>query len=417
MALYATNRFAGDGATTSYEFNFVGKYIARTHVKVYQEDNVTKARTPVAITDSNFLNDTTLRNLPVTPAGKTLVIYRDTPKPPLVDFTNGSRFTEYNMDLVARHGLFVAMEAMDAGGIDAREQLVAAIAVVTGRVDDATAAATSATAAATSATTSATTASTQAGIATAKAAEAAASAASVDTAFLRNRANHTGTQAASTIAGLTGWMANPTAVQSINGGQLAGMRNRLINGDMRVNQRGFSGVWADISNTAYGPDRWKRSGLTNKAQIVEAGNFKPSTVHTLSGVGVTTSQVTSPASGNWAIIVPNGATNVMLEEGTIATPFENRPYGLELALCQRYYEEVAYRVDTATAAAANFGSVFIAYKATKRTLPTLWHKELAVNNCAFNSFQDTRIHGCTATYNTGSAAGFATATLVADAEL
>ena len=29
MAIYATNRFAGDGVTTSYEFNFVGKYIAR----------------------------------------------------------------------------------------------------------------------------------------------------------------------------------------------------------------------------------------------------------------------------------------------------------------------------------------------------------------------------------------------------
>lgn len=30
---------------------------------------------------------------------------------------------------------------------------------------------------------------------------------------------------------------------------------------------------------------------------------------------------------------------VQLEEGAVATPFENRPYGLELSLCQRYYEE------------------------------------------------------------------------------
>ena len=162
MALFATNRFAGDGVTTSYEFNFVGKYLARPHVKVYQEDNATKARTPIAITDSNFLNDTTLRNLPVTPTGKTLVIYRDTPKPPLVDFTNGSRFTEYNMDLVARQGLFVAMEAMDAGGPDARQQLLDAVAVAVGLVNDATAAVSDATAAAATAAASALSASTSA---------------------------------------------------------------------------------------------------------------------------------------------------------------------------------------------------------------------------------------------------------------
>ena len=155
MALYATNRFPGDGSTTSYEFNFVGKYIARTHVKVYQEDNATKVRTSVPINDSNFLNDTTLRSLPVTPVGSTLVIYRDTPKPPLVDFVNGSRFTEYNMDLVARQGLFVAMEALDAGDSDARQQLLDAITVVVGLVDDATAAISDATAAALAAATSA----------------------------------------------------------------------------------------------------------------------------------------------------------------------------------------------------------------------------------------------------------------------
>lgn len=114
MTLYATNRFAGDGATTSYEFNFAGKYIARDHVKVYQEDNATLARTPIAISDSNFLNDTTLRNLPVTPVGKTLVIYRDTPKPPMVDFTNGARFTEASLDTAARQGAFIAVESADA---------------------------------------------------------------------------------------------------------------------------------------------------------------------------------------------------------------------------------------------------------------------------------------------------------------
>ena len=32
-----------------------------------------------------------------------------------------------------------------------------------------------------------------------------------------------------------------------------------------------------------------------------------------------------------------GLTGVQLEIGSVATPFEQRPYGMELALCQRYY--------------------------------------------------------------------------------
>ena len=45
-------------------------------------------------------------------------------------------------------------------------------------------------------------------------------------------------------------------------------------------------------------------------------------------------------SFNWAGVVGNyiEIAQVQLEEGSVATPFENRPYGLELSLCQRYYE-------------------------------------------------------------------------------
>lgn len=220
MALFATNRFAGDGATTSYEFSFVGKYIARPHVKVYQEDNATQARTPIAITDSNFLNDTTLRSLPVTPAGKTLVIYRDTPKPPLVDFTNGSRFTEYNMDLVARQGLFVAMEAMDAGGIDAREQLLATIAVVAGLVDDATATVSDATAAALAAATSASNAAASAAAAESAAQQVADNTASAlaskDAAAASAVAANTSKNAAATSAANAAGSATTAATQAGN---------------------------------------------------------------------------------------------------------------------------------------------------------------------------------------------------------
>lgn len=48
---------------------------------------------------------------------------------------------------------------------------------------------------------------------------------------------------------------------------------------------------------------------------------------------------------------------VQLEEGSVATPFENRPYGLELSLCQRYYES-SYSNDVTVGSASTLGAKF-----------------------------------------------------------
>ena len=48
-------------------------------------------------------------------------------------------------------------------------------------------------------------------------------------------------------------------------------------------------------------------------------------------------------------------TGVQLELGKVATPFEHRSYGEELALCQRYYEK-SYNQGTAPATATHLGS-------------------------------------------------------------
>lgn len=89
----------------------------------------------------------------------------------------------------------------------------------------------------------------------------------------------------------------------------------------------------------------------------------------------------SAESNSWSI------TGIQLEEGTQATPFEQRPIGVELALCQRYYEKsyadgVATATNTATGVhyQSSFGNasgqhfITVRFQTLKRANPTvsLW---------------------------------------------
>lgn len=206
-----------------------------------------------------------------------------------------------------------------------------------------------------------------------------------------------------------------------------GFRNKIINGDMRVAQRGTSGS-APVGVYTYTVDRWAvdvsgapinwsqqigpaggqlsclivtgTTGNTATAvrQRIEAlnciglsgkkvtvsfklyGNFSggtitpillyPNAVDSFNGVQTviqTGNPVPIPNDGSWHSIpvtftfnalpsgvlnglnvsfvsnaVPNGKafgiSEVQIEIGEVATPFERRPYGQELVLCQRYYE-------------------------------------------------------------------------------
>jgi hypothetical protein len=82
------------------------------------------------------------------------------------------------------------------------------------------------------------------------------------------------------------------------------------------------------------------------------------------------------ATGAVSVVGTNGATwyvtGIMLEKGSTATSFDYRPFGTELALCQRYYEVVnatlgAY-VDNGAVDNVRF---YIAFKVTKRANPTV----------------------------------------------
>ncbi|AOV62046.1 tail fiber protein [Synechococcus phage S-CAM7] len=135
-------------------------------------------------------------------------------------------------------------------------------------------------------------------------------------------------------------------ITSFNGGGLT-FRNILYNGwvntSNEINQRGKT--ISEVSDGDYWADRWQRVSSTTMTQKVEEGNYIPNRTYTLSGNNVTTVQVTSPASGTWNWgTVPSNASLVQLELGDTPSAFEYRPKGLELGLCQRYYQNLNVRM-------------------------------------------------------------------------
>ena len=161
------------------------------------------------------------------------------------------------------------------------------------------------------------------------------------------------------------------AVASINGGPLAGLRNRIINGGFGVNQRAYvSG--AAVGAGLYGHDRWKMAAsgdtytfsttanvttVTIPAgkvlqQVIEGLNLESGT-YTLSWSGTAqgkigagsygASGITGSITGGTNTTIefgPGTVSKAQLEFGSVATAFEQRFYGIELALCQRYYYRV-----------------------------------------------------------------------------
>lgn len=78
---------------------------------------------------------------------------------------------------------------------------------------------------------------------------------------------------------------------------------------------------------------------------------------------------TNLASGNNASVNYWQITGVQVEQGTQPTPFEQRPLGTELTLCQRYYEK-SNGIHQVTAGATGFGGNtywnWVSYKVEKR---------------------------------------------------
>jgi len=78
-------------------------------------------------------------------------------------------------------------------------------------------------------------------------------------------------------------------------------------------------------------------------------------------------------TGQTNLIATNGATfyitGVQLEKGSTATSFDYRPYGTELALCQRYYSVIPGNIFGTAYSSAGLGMFY--FPTTMRATPSL----------------------------------------------
>lgn len=188
-------------------------------------------------------------------------------------------------------------------------------------------------------------------------------------------------------------------------------RNLIINGSGRINQRGYVSGTATTGANQFTLDRWfvvtsgqdltftgDDSGRVMTApaggvrQVIEGANiiggsyvlnWDGTATATVNGVARTKGEVfTMTANTNAVIAFASGTfTDVQLEKGSLATPFEWRPVGQERELCQRYYEVCLGGVLGYAATIGDFIGGTTNFKTVKRATPSVARvSDLNINN-------------------------------------
>lgn len=216
------------------------------------------------------------------------------------------------------------------------------------------------------------------------------------------------------VVGLLGSTGNAAEARNALGiGSAISFRNLLINANGAINQRGYVSGTAVGSASTYTLDRWRvvTSGqnlafgaatpdrmMTAPAggveQVVE-GAMVAGGVHTLRWTGTASATVNGvavangantpslPANENVTVRFMGGTfSQPQLEAGIVATPYERRPIGLELTLCQRYFWAITGSgvMGVGQATGTNTCAIFIQFPTQMRAPPSFGANALAVIN-------------------------------------
>ena len=220
-----------------------------------------------------------------------------------------------------------------------------------------------------------------------------------------------------------------TADTSIAAGDTAGIQN-IIEGSNARNLIGNTftiSFWVRSSKTGVhcvailnsGADRSYVAEYTvnvantweKKTILVSGGLITAGTWNWTNGIGIrlnwalaagTTFQTTAGAWQTGAFFATSNQVNtldtvgnifaitgVQLEIGAEATIFDHRPYGTELALCQRYYEIIRVSVGQFNASAGNTACVSVPFKVSKRAAPTVTAGNVLTSSNVFSASYDT----------------------------
>lgn len=241
-------------------------------------------------------------------------------------------------------------------------------------------------------------------------------------------------------AGATGTQVPQAQEVALLASTYIGLRNLLINPLFNINQRGYvSGTNTSVANQ-YTVDRWRVVTLGQNLQlfanapgfqalapaggieqVVEGLNIHVYT-HTLSWVGDATATVNGNpvANGGQVVLTPGTNATVKFSGGYVLSPqFEPgprktalwpRPVGLEVALCQRYFQ--AGITHTVTNVMPN--ALWHTLQTAMRVAPTVTATLVGGSGTGYSTYSVTP-YGFR--YSHSGAAGLADFSVTASAEL